>query len=548
MHFDSPEVTPGGRLRLFGRNLRLAGATPSVRFVPAGSGSGSGGLAATVDLSQSDAYSLRLSAPAGLLPGTRYDVLVSNGLGASASAGETLAEQAVLAIAAGPDYFHLDVPWAAKFDFTANLYNVKSDPRLRLKAVGDGVANDQPALQAAINQAAAAGGGIVYLPAGTYKLVYSSVSGLELPARVVVQGAGPSLTQLRYGYGAANGFGYAVGFASNAQRVGLADLALENVNEQGRWEHNLCSYPGTLRDAFLSNVHVRFSGEALSLLHPSERVLVQNCRLISRHNPLASLQQGPLAVQHSTHLTLRNNYLLHEVWQTGFNEDCTNLVVEGNTFVRDAAILYTAAKPTIETRTLSINFAQNVALVGNRFETINGPAPDNNDGETLLNEGGGPQRKDAYYGSVSGAGASSLQDASASWGALTPQAVVVIIQGKGLGQWRRITASTGQSLTLERAWDVVPDQSARYAITDWSARNWLVQGNTLVNNRAGLEFWSCSTLDVAVVGNRLTNNDGILLRPGQTLIQGAQVFNMVYNTQLVGNTVENVEAAANTGA
>ncbi|TGD80858.1 malectin domain-containing carbohydrate-binding protein, partial [Hymenobacter wooponensis] len=42
--------------------------------------------------------------------------------------------------------------------------------------------------------------------------------------------------------------------------------------------------------------------------------------------------------------------------------------------------------------------------------------------------------------------------------------------------------------------------------------------------------------------------DGILLRPGQTLIQGAQVFNMVYNTQLVGNTVENVEAAANTGA
>jgi hypothetical protein len=499
-----------------------------------------------VDLAASDAYELRLSAPAGLLPGTRYELLVSNGAGGAA--GETSAEQSVLAIAAGADYFRLDVPWAAKFDFYHNVYNVKTDARLRQKAVGDGVSNDQPALQAAINQAAAAGGGVVYVPAGTYKLVYTSVSGLEIPSRVVVQGAGPELTQLRYGYGAATGFGYAVGFLGNAQRVGVADLSLENVNEQGRWEHNLCAYPGTLRDAFLSNVHLRFSGEALTLLQPSERVLLQGCRLISRHNPLASLQQGPLVVESARYFTLRNCYLLHEVWQTGFNDNCQNLLVEGNTFVRDAAILYSAHKPTIETRTLSINFAQDVALLRNRFETIHGPAPDNNDGETLLNEGGGPHRKDAYYGRVSGAGASSLQDASASWGALTSQAVVVLIAGKGQGQWRRITASTGQSLTLERGWDVVPDASTRYSITDWSARNWLVKENTLVNNRAGLEFWSCSTLDVAVVGNRLTNNDGILLRPGQTLIQGAQVFNMVYNTQLVENWVENVEAAANTGA
>ncbi|TGE03104.1 hypothetical protein EU556_25970, partial [Hymenobacter fodinae] len=419
---------------------------------------------------------------------------------------------------------------------------------MRLKAVGDGSANDQPALQAAIQQAAAAGGGIVYVPAGTYKLVYSSVSGLELPARVVVQGAGPTLTRLRYGYGAAYAFGYAVGFMGNAQRVGLADLSLENVNEQGRWQRNLCVYPGTLRDAFLRNVHWSYSGEALTFLQPSERVLLTGCRFISRHNPLAGLQQGPLAVESARAFTLRNCYLLHEVWQTGFNDNCSELVVEGNTFVRDAAILYSANKPTIETRTLSINFAQNVALVGNTFETINGPAPDNNDGETLLNEGGGPNRKDAYYGRVSGATASTLQDATASWGALTSQAVVVIIQGKGLGQWRRITASAGQSLTVERGWDVVPDQSSRYSITDWSARNWLVKDNVLRHNRAGLEFWSCSTLDVAVVGNRLTNNDGILLRPGQTLIQGAQVFNMVYNTQLVGNWVENVEDRTNTGA
>jgi polygalacturonase len=37
-------------------------------------------------------------------------------------------------------------------------------------AVGDGVANDQAACQAAINAAVAAGGGAVYFPSGTYIL------------------------------------------------------------------------------------------------------------------------------------------------------------------------------------------------------------------------------------------------------------------------------------------------------------------------------------------------------------------------------------------
>ncbi|WP_167855725.1 hypothetical protein, partial [Hymenobacter fodinae] len=91
MHFDSPDITPGGSLRLFGRNLRLGAATPTVRFVPAEGGSGGG--PATVELAQSDAYCLRVTAPASLVPGTRYELLVSNGAGASA--GEVRAEQSV---------------------------------------------------------------------------------------------------------------------------------------------------------------------------------------------------------------------------------------------------------------------------------------------------------------------------------------------------------------------------------------------------------------------------------------------------------------------
>jgi hypothetical protein len=46
-----------------------------------------------------------------------------------------------------------------------NLYNVKS-----FGAVGNGVANDQAAIQAAIDAASAAGGGVVCLPAGQYRV------------------------------------------------------------------------------------------------------------------------------------------------------------------------------------------------------------------------------------------------------------------------------------------------------------------------------------------------------------------------------------------
>jgi hypothetical protein len=53
-------------------------------------------------------------------------------------------------------------------------------------AAGDGVTNDQPACQAAVDAAVAAGGGAVYFPAGTYKLnglagLDSTPNGLLLP-------------------------------------------------------------------------------------------------------------------------------------------------------------------------------------------------------------------------------------------------------------------------------------------------------------------------------------------------------------------------------
>jgi len=64
-------------------------------------------------------------------------------------------------------------------------------------AVGDGVADDTAAIQAAVDaMAALPAGGTVYLPAGVYG-INGAALGLNLPSRVALAGAGPNCTELK---------------------------------------------------------------------------------------------------------------------------------------------------------------------------------------------------------------------------------------------------------------------------------------------------------------------------------------------------------------
>lgn len=65
----------------------------------------------------------------------------------------------------------------------ALTYNVKD-----YGATGDGSTDDRAAIQSAISAANSAGGGVVYLPAGTYMLS----SSLTLPSNIHLQGVGPA--------------------------------------------------------------------------------------------------------------------------------------------------------------------------------------------------------------------------------------------------------------------------------------------------------------------------------------------------------------------
>ena len=97
-------------------------------------------------------------------------------------------------------------------------------------ARADGVSDDAAAINAAIDACAAAGGGTVYLPAGTYKLVQGTTIGsvrplhcnIPVPSGVTVQGAGIGQTILKgEGISSCSVFG-----AVLQTNIGVKDLSI----------------------------------------------------------------------------------------------------------------------------------------------------------------------------------------------------------------------------------------------------------------------------------------------------------------------------------
>ncbi|SNC77537.1 Por secretion system C-terminal sorting domain-containing protein [Hymenobacter gelipurpurascens] len=528
MHFDTPEVTPGGALRIFGRNLQLSGSAPQVRFAAQ---NGSGSATAVVNTSQSNSYKLTVTTPTTLQPGTTYDVFVSNGRGGSA--GETKVDQVVKAVASGTDYFQLGVGWAAKLNFYNNVYNVRSDSRLTLKATGDGVANDQPAIQAAIDKASAAGGGIVYLPAGTFKLVYNGI-GLNMRSRVVLQGAGKGQTFIKFGYGTFSNDKWGLMWSSTTQ-AGLADLTIQNVNESTNWINNMT---GSGTEVFMQRINFDLSTGDWLWWANSNKMVIANSDF-KQGIDSKSGYHGPVQLNGCTNFVIARNNFTYAVDGLNLNSAHEG-VFEDNNVYRDGSARYPT---TVVNHVLVMNFAENVAVLNNLFKVINGPAQNSNDGETIIAEGGAGDRPDEEAGTVTAATASTLQDNTKSWGVSRKKPVVAIINGKGMGQWRTITSRSGNTLNLDRPWDVVPTAGSRYAIFNWGARNWLIQGNNLEGNRRGVTLYHNATHQVAIVNNTLTNSGSIDLTPVQQQMSYGQQFVPMYTNQIVGNTVSNTDGS-----
>lgn len=510
LHLDATQLVPGGAFRLFGRNLLAAGSTPSVTV---------DGVAATVDVSRSDEHMLVATAPAKLSATSASVVTVDNGNG---SGKAQLDRPIAVVTGASGDPFGLGVGWGAGFSaLTGRTIDAKNDSRLASRVACNASQDDTPAIQSAVDLAASLAGGVVTLPAGTCRLA----GGIALRSNVVIQGAGKTSTTLAY---EAN---YPV-FGIGLDLVGLRNLGLRH--NSGAEEAALLKNSTRV---VIQNVAIDLGTSRQMFLDGNRNIAFLNSD-VTQSTGISS--QGPFLLNGSAGLVFEGNNVRWADGAPAFGQ-AHESYLHANHFTRDGS--HQNQGGTVHSMVL--DFGWRLAVVGNLFDVANGPITNTtrNDGETILAEGGGAGRTE-NLGSVTAASATTVTDTGNTinvdpfgTGSLPQNYGVAIVAGTGAGQTRHLTAYSNGTMTVDRAWDVVPDTTSRYATFVWGLEMTLIKNNMLSQNPRGIWLYHSAIRDVDVVGNTITEGGGIYLRSYQNLAN--KYFMPIYNVIIDGNRISN---------
>jgi len=515
------EAWPGQELRLVGYNLLGSefGAQAETRVHLA-----SGGKQAAAKVLDANPFAVRFAVPEA--PRGTYRVEVSNDGGKHwVRAPDTL-----VVVAQGEDPLGLGVAWAGGFAWSR---------RLTVEAAIAGAADDTARIQQAIDAAKAAGGGVAFLPAGEYR-----VNSLRLPARVVLMGEGPTRTILTYvGTGAPPVC--SAGDGQTDGRHGVARLGLKVA-------------PGALPpDCFIllgqpwgpaaGDVSVR-TAEALfchevsveyDLKTPTgdghrglgliaigrERCLIDHCTFRGYYSP--------------PHRVLLNRY----VWCHDNEMEFSNGV-----FVTTAAESILERKHMVGHRENVPDEARNPADLHGIFARDHLYAAEN------VIEGMGVHEGEAIcvenplacqtYGKVWSAEGCELALESAvpyDWAKfdlakrLSGAWHVVIVGGRGLGQYRQIAKAEGARMTVDRPWDVLPDASSLFTIL-LPNDHVIMYRNTARDCTKGFWFYG-NVIDAVAAENVSENSEGVFANSYHTP-QG--VFSTIYFIRMARNRVRGV--------
>ncbi len=510
LHLDALQLLPGGAFRVFGRNLMLAGSTPLVTV---------NGAAAGIDVAHSDEHMLSVIAPSPLAASSAAVVVVDNGNGS----GPVTLDRKIETLSSGSgDPFALGVGWGAGFsEIAGTVIDAANDSRLPRKAQCNGGTDDSAAIQGAIELAASGGGGVVKLPAGTCRLA----DRMSLRSRVVVQGAGKAATVVVY---ESNYAFLGIGL----DLVGVRNLTMRNAGSAGE--------APLLKDStrvIIQNVRVQLMTSRQMFLSGNRHFVVAGCDF---EQAGSISDQGPYILDDASGLVFENNTTQWVDGAPAFGR-IHDSFLHANRFTRDARPQNNGG--TVHSMTL--DFAHRVAVVGNTFDVAYGPITNKtrNDGETILTEGGGAGRTE-NIGTVASASATTLTDPSNTinvdpfgTGAIPENYGVAIVGGTGAGQTRRLVSYNAPTLTVDRAWDVIPDATSHYATFVWGMEKSLIKANVLSQNPRGIWLYHTAVRDTDVIGNSIAQGGGIYLRSYQNL--STKSFMPIYNVLIAGNTVVN---------
>ena len=505
--YDNHEVAAGSKLRVRGRNMVAPGGDFHASYVTFSSGS----TVLTAMATAGDAYGMSVIVPSGVSVGTTYVVKVSNGLGGQA--GENTVPYPLAIRAGGADPFALGEPWGADFvPVAANVYDVTSDSRLTLHAVGDGTTDNLAAIQAASIKASQAGGGTLYFPAGTY-IVDNVTSSLYLYPKVVLKGAGQSQTTFKYALHPDNNQYFAV--IDDAGTVGFLDLTVQDMNT-GTTHSNaiLTQYAAKSKEVFFKDITFHMgSGATYGVGCYCDRALMTGSTITDQSNTSAPVGFSGNDVEVS------NNTITFGGSRNEFNVD--NLTIENNTIHRDGNLDYPQQH---EDGGLELSFSRNAEVTNNDVEVTGQISQNNNSfGSNELIMTQNSVYALGILGTATASTSTSLSDSGKDWSApetLYPYRnvnveflqhdIVSIIAGTGIGQWRDVTGNSANSLNVDHPWQIQPDATSKYVVTLWSAERFDIRNNTIVNGKLGVELYS-GVVDTVVDGNRMTNTGGIFM-------------------------------------
>ena len=459
------ETVPGSTVQIIGRNFLLNEANrgrvkvvlrqPNGRVVP-------------MQVIRVEAYSILAAVPSDIRL-TTYEVWVHNGSGGPAGWGGGT---------------RLRVTQAARWP--DRVFNARD-----FGARGDDVSDDSDAFRRALAAAERAGGGVVYLPAGTYRVS----GGFRLPRQVVVRGEGREISWLKWPQtnprsvsdfvpAALSGDGeYGLEHLSlmvrNARSV-LRDLSFDALN--GALYGPRAPVPelesfvkpaGEARDVFLRDVRIQYvpwagrpSAEPIRdpqwqfdkwgitnspdqdltvALGGTRNVEVSDCEFVGT--------QRFLDVENARLTRNRFSNQMGVSWTDGGGQ---YVVFEGN-HITGASSWRSSLEP-LRHLYIAHNVSRNIERGEREALTFDVNVP--------LGRPERSHRLDAWQGRVASASADTLRLQGA---ALPPDSYrgfdALILAGKGAGQYGRVVGNRSDTLTVAHPWDVPPDGSSLVLLT-----------------------------------------------------------------------------------
>ncbi|MFB9265481.1 glycosyl hydrolase family 28-related protein [Bradyrhizobium erythrophlei] len=479
-------VSPGGWLQIFGRNIVREASRAQLLMLP----DGGNAPPSKAVLTKGDLWRGAFRIPDQLSPG-RYRLRLSNGDGGD---GEWVDAGSIAVQVAQPEAAH-------SFDVRAYGAN------------GDGRFDCTRAVRAAIEAASQAGGGTVYFPRGRYLISDMIV----IPPHVRIQGeridlvnlVWPDLTNLpvaliqgtsRFSiedvtiYASNHPHIISGGFQfRDTPAPDASDIAIRRVRIRGSAFRGLMDPEATVQR--MNDFHRNYPDATPDTIRLSgNRIEVSDCDILGSGHSLRLFK--------ATNAVVSGNVLNNGRYGTYSIVGSHQVIFENNT-VTSADLQGTGGG--ITTLSKWVSASENIFVGGNTFKAIYGW-----DREAMTTDGPGGY----YFGHAETTSPDRLSlldtpnpyPAARDW----TGAAVMVVNGRGAGQYARVTAFDSKppnlSIMLDRKLEVGLDRTSEITVTQ-AQQNYLIIDNSFEDTGVAAQAYG-TAIGHVIAGNRSNRTSG----------------------------------------